>query len=167
MAEGGRKIASSRHCIETTPEISLRMSRVRQRDTANEMRLRTRLWALGFRYRKNYRPLPGSPDVAFLGSRIAVFVDGEFWHGFDWPRAQHRIVRNRQYWIPKIEANILRDQRVDAELQRMGWIVLRFWSRRVSDDLNGCVDEIVEALEARKVESRAGCRSGAERTYGV
>ena len=66
------------------------------------------LWAKGIRYRRNYKALPGKPDIAITKYKIAIFVDGEFWHGFNWKEKKKRIKRNREYWIPKIERTKLR-----------------------------------------------------------
>ena len=91
-----------------------------------ETALAKALWAEGVRYRKNYRKLPGSPDIAITKYNIAVFVDGEFWHGFDWENRKTKLKSNRDYWIEKIEENMARDIRNDKLLQEQGWITLPF-----------------------------------------
>ena len=84
------------------------MQRIRSKDTSIEVLLRKRLWHDGFRYRKNYKQLPGSPDIAITKQKIAVFCDSEFFHGKDWNNLQTRLKhgKNPEYWIEHIEKNI-------------------------------------------------------------
>ena len=89
--------------LETTPEVSKRMANVHLKGGKAETALAKALWAEGVRYRKNYRKLPGSPDIAITKYKIAVFVDGEFWHGYDWENRKGKLKSNRDYWIEKIE----------------------------------------------------------------
>lgn len=119
-----------------------RMSRVKLKAGNSEMLLAKELYKRGYRYWKNYKVLPGSPDIAIKKYNIAVFVDGEFWHGFDWNHKKDRIKRNKEYWVEKIEENICRDNRVNQELKAIGWIPVRFWSKEVIRDASGCVDDI-------------------------
>ena len=90
-----------------------------------------RLWHLGFRYRLNDKRLPGSPDIAILKYNIAIFVDGEFWHGQNWEKRKPKLKRNREYWIAKIEENIARDIRDDKALRAQDWYVIHFWEKEV------------------------------------
>jgi len=124
------------------------MSRIRSRDTGPEVVLRRALWAKGVRYRKNYRRIPGTPDIAIVRSRVAVFVDGTFWHGYDWENKKPRIKANATYWVPKIERTIARDRVVDEELLGLGWSVIRFWDTDVRRDLDACVCRVLSMLEA-------------------
>lgn len=133
--------------------ISYRMSRVRSKDTAIELALRRALWAEGFRYRKHYRRAPGTPDIAFPGLRIAVFCDSSFWHGRDLETRKPRLKVNREYWVSKIERNMARDRRIDAELAAMGWQVLRFWDVEILQATNECVAAVRAAVDARQSES--------------
>ncbi|MBT8916907.1 very short patch repair endonuclease [Lactobacillus delbrueckii subsp. bulgaricus] len=112
-------------------ETRKRMSKVHTVDGKDEVIIRKILWKNGIRYRKNYKELPGRPDIAITRYKIAVFIDGEFWHGYDWENYQKYIKSNRDYWIPKIERNMKHDQEVNAQLEAMGWTVLRFWSKQV------------------------------------
>lgn len=112
-------------------ETRKRMSKVHTVDGKDEVIIRKMLWKNGIRYRKNYKELPGRPDIAITRYKIAVFIDGEFWHGYDWENYQKYIKSNRDYWIPKIERNMKHDQEVNAQLEAMGWTVLRFWSKQV------------------------------------
>lgn len=111
-----------------------------------ETLLAKRLWHLGYRYRLNYRKLPGSPDIAITTRKIAVFVDGEFWHGENWEERKQKLRSNRDYWIEKIEENIARDKRNDASLAEMGWSVIRFWEKEVLKDPEGCIEKIISLI---------------------
>jgi len=122
------------------------MSRIRNKDTSIEVSLRKALWGAGIRYRKNYREIPGAPDIAITKYQIAIFCDGEFWHGKDWETKKARIKSNRDYWIEKIERNINRDSETDRTLYGMGWIVLRFWGTDIQKNLLGCVDDIKDMI---------------------
>jgi DNA mismatch endonuclease (patch repair protein) len=107
------------------------MARVHATEGKDEVIIRRILWKNGIHYRKNYKDLPGKPDIAITKYKVAVFIDGEFWHGYDWENYQKHIKSNRDYWIPKIERNMKRDKEVNAQLEAMGWTVLRFWSKQV------------------------------------
>ena len=95
--------------LETTPEISKRMSKVKLKNGVAESLLAKTLWHQGIRYRRNYKKLPGSPDIAITAKKVAIFVDGEFWHGHDWANKREKLKSNREYWIEKIEENMARD----------------------------------------------------------
>lgn len=131
----------------TTPEISKRMSHVRLKKGIAETNLSKSLWHQGIRYRRNYKKLPGSPDIAITKYKIAVFIDGEFWHGYDWENRKNRSVSNRDYWIEKIEENIARDKRNDTLLAAMGWYVIHFWEKEVKRDIETCIDKIILILD--------------------
>ena len=113
---------------DTDEATSKRMASVKLKQGDAEVLLAKKLWNKGFRYRLNTKKLPGSPDIAILKYHIAIFVDGEFWHGFEWDKRKPRLKRNREYWIQKIEENIARDTRVDKKLKSIGWTPIRFWS---------------------------------------
>ena len=132
--------------LETTPEVSRRMARVHLKQGEAECILAKRLWALGYRYRLNYKKLPGSPDIALTKYKIAIFIDGEFWHGYNWEIKKGRLKRNRDYWIEKIEENIARDTRVDKELLNMEWLPVHFWSKEVIKNTDDCVRVIEELI---------------------
>lgn len=131
---------------DSTPAIRKRMSKVKLKNGKAETLLAKRLWSLGHRYRRNYKKLPGSPDIALTKFKIAVFVDGEFWHGKDWAARKERLQHNREYWIEKIEENIARDRRVDAELLQMGWTPVHFWEEDVLKDPDACVWAVIELM---------------------
>ena len=120
------------------------MQAIRGKDSKIELLLRKELWKRGLRYRKNVKSVYGNPDIAFVGKKIAVFCDGEFWHGFDWETRKNNISSNRDFWIPKIERNIVRDNEVNKYLKSQGWIVLRFWEKEIIKNTEKCAD-IIEA----------------------
>jgi DNA mismatch endonuclease, patch repair protein len=121
-------------------------------NTRCELALRQALWAAGCRYRKNVSDLPGRPDILFLGARIAVFCDGDFWHGRDWEARRQKLGRgtNSAYWLAKIHGNIERDQRNTRRLQEMGWTVLRFWESQIRSDPGGVVRAVLDACRLRE-----------------
>jgi DNA mismatch endonuclease (patch repair protein) len=132
---------------DSTPETRQRMAHVSLKNGKAETILAKRLWHSGIRYRKNYKGLPGSPDIAITKSRIAVFVDGEFWHGQNWEVRKVRLKANREYWIEKIEENMARDRRNNSSLSEMGWKVIRFWEKEVLKDPDSCVQEVLSLIK--------------------
>lgn len=137
---------------DSTPETRKRMSRVKLKGGKAETALARALWQRGYRYRRNDKRLPGSPDIAILKYRIAIFVDGEFWHGKDWETRKGRLKRNREYWIEKIEENMARDMRDDRLLVQAGWMPIHFWEKEVMKSLLACLAEIEDVVLARIVE---------------
>ena len=135
---------------DSTPEIRKRMSKVHLKNGKAETILAKRLWHEGYRYRRNYKKLPGSPDIALTTYRVAVFVDGEFWHGENWEERKAKLKHNREYWIEKIEENMARDKRVDAQLKEMGWITIHFWEKQVIKNTNYCVDAIIKMIKNKQ-----------------
>jgi DNA mismatch endonuclease (patch repair protein) len=127
---------------------SLLMSRIKLRNTGPEIMLRRALWAAGLRYRLKLKvPLPGRPDIIFPRARLAVFVDGCFWHGC--PLHGHLPKSHGEYWGPKLARTRRRDAEVTAGLQLMGWRVLRIWEHQIKADLVRCVVEIGLAVRRR------------------
>jgi len=118
------------------------MSRIRSKNTKTEVILRKALWHQGIRYRKNYNKLPGKPDIAITRYRIAIFVDGDFWHGKNMDQINKQIKSNRGYWLPKLEKNKQRDLEINDLLTEQGWLVLRFWESDIKKDLNECLKTI-------------------------
>ena len=125
------------------------MSAVKSKDSEIEILLRRALWSKGIRYRKNVKSIFGHPDVAFVGKKVAVFCDSEFWHGYDWENKNAEIKSNRDFWIPKIERNIKRDKEVNKYLEEQGWTVIRFWGKDIKNDAEACADQIVRILEEK------------------
>lgn len=130
---------------KTPEQISYNMKKVKSRGTEIEILLQKELWKRGIRYRKNVKTIEGKPDIAFIGKKIAVFCDSEFWHGYDWENRKNDIKSNQDFWIPKIERNIKRDVEVTQKLQSDGWVVLRFWGKEIKKNLEECAD-IVERI---------------------
>lgn len=139
---------------DTTPKIRERMAHVKLKNGMAETILAKRLWHLGLRYRKNYKKLPGSPDIAILKYHIAIFVDGEFWHGKDWDNRKDGLKKNREYWIEKIEENIARDKRVNAQLVALGWRVLRYWEKDVIKRSEDIAQEIAQIKAELTINDR-------------
>ena len=132
--------------FETSAERSKLMSKIRSKETKTEILLRKTLWALGIRYRKNYKKLPGSPDIVISKIKLAIFVDGGLWHGQDWDISKKRIKNNQAYWIPKIERNMQRDRENNEALGLLGYKVIRFWESDIKKNLLGCVGKILNLL---------------------
>ncbi len=127
------------------------MQAIKSKDTSIELKLRHALWRRGLRYRKNCLTIYGKPDIAFIGAKIAVFCDSEFWHGFDWDVRKNTIQTHRDHWIPKIERNIARDTEVNKKLESDGWIVIRFWGKDIVKRTEECADRVERALKERKL----------------
>lgn len=128
------------------------MANIKLKKGKFETALAKALWHEGYRYWLNYKKLPGSPDIAIQKYHIAIFVDGEFWHGYDWDNRKPKLKRNRDYWIEKIEENIERDHRVDRELKNQDWIPVRFWSKEIKHDLKGCIKTIKEIVFEKSLQ---------------
>ena len=118
------------------------MQAVKNKGSKIETLLQKELWHRGLRYRKNVKSIDGKPDIAFIGKKVAVFCDSEFFHGFDWENKQNEIKSNRDFWIPKIEKNMQRDIEVTQKLRSEGWTVLRFWGKDIKNNLQSCADKI-------------------------
>ena len=137
--------------IKTAEQISKNMRNVRNKDSAIELTLRKELWKRNLRYGKNVFKIFGKPDIVFSGLKIAIFVDSEFWHGYDWQNKQFEIKSNRDFWIPKIERNIQRDIEVTQTLQTDGWTVIRVWGNDIKRDVVSVADRI-ESIYKEKIE---------------
>ena len=124
------------------------MQRIRSKDTQIEVLLRKALWDSGIRYRKNYAKLPGKPDIAITKYKIAIFCDGEFFHGIDWDQLREKLSNsnNSEYWKKKISRNIERDLEVDAAIKALGWKVLRFWGKDIKKDIDSCLCVVLDAI---------------------
>lgn len=120
--------------------------------TKPELVLAKAMWALGLRYRKNSGSIFGKPDFSFKKYKVAVFVDGEFWHGKDWEQRKAEIKGNREFWIAKIERNIRRDMEVTGRLKAEGWTVLRFWSNDVVKNAGCHAEKVKEIIQARRID---------------
>lgn len=119
------------------------MSRIKGKNTKPELLFRKALWAKGVRYRINAKNLPGKPDVSIQKYKLAIFIDGEFWHGYNWDERKEKLKSNRGFWIPKIERNMQRDREVNLELKNMGYTVFRFWERDIKKELHKCINDVM------------------------
>ncbi len=123
------------------------MQHIRSKDTKAEILLRKALWKKGIRYRKNYLRLAGKPDIAITKHRIAIFVDGDFWHARGHEKNPgEQIATNKGFWVAKLKRNVERDRFVNELLLEQGWLVLRFWDSDVTKDLDTCVKTILKYL---------------------
>ena len=138
--------------MERTIEITHKiMSAVKQTDTEPELMLRRALWSKGCRYRKNYRELPGKPDIVFLKKKVAIFCDGDYWHGHNWAirgygSLEEELSRYTVFWRNKILGNIERDRKNNALLEEMGWTVIRLWESDIRKDIEACVQKILTVV---------------------
>lgn len=135
----------------TTPERSKIMGKIRGKNTKPELAFRKALWAAGYRYRIDYKKLIGKPDIVLKKYHTAIFIDGEFWHGHKWEERKQRIKTNREFWIPKIERNIQRDEEVNQALKEMGFTVFRFWEGQVKKELDTCIKKVIIHLKTLTV----------------
>ena len=131
----------------TTKQRSFIMSRNKGKDTKPEVVFRKALWYRGIRYRKNYGKLSGTPDIVLIKHKIAIFVDGDFWHAHGHEaNPGEQIASNQEYWVKKLSRNVERDREVNDTLTEEGWLVLRFWESDIKKDLDGCVNEVMKYL---------------------
>ena len=139
---------SSKALINVTKENSKRLSSVRGKDTKIELKLRQALWAKGYRYRKNYKKLPGTPDICLTKYKIAIFCDGEFFHGKDWDVLRVKVLKgnNGEYWADKIQKNMIRDDEKDKALNALGWTVIHFWGNDILKHTDECIKVIEETI---------------------
>lgn len=142
----------------TTAERSRQMSKIRAKNTKVETAFRKGLYAQGIRFRNHSKDIPGNPDVAIKKYQLAIFIDGEFWHGCNWAIKKDKIKTNRDFWVPKIERNIQRDGQVNDQLKALGFTVFRFWEFEIKQNLQKCVGEIVGYLLRNRTWQRAGSK---------
>lgn len=127
----------------TTQKRSKIMSKIKGKNTKPELQFRKALWKKGVRYRVDSKKLPGKPDVSIKKYKLAIFIDGEFWHGYNWDERKKTIKSNRRFWVPKIERNMQRDAEVNLQLKEMGYTVFRFWEHEIKKDLEKCLNDIL------------------------
>ena len=149
-----KKIKVPRFCEEegfyTTKQKSRQMSKIRGTGSKLEAQFRKEFWKRGFRYRVNVKTLIGKPDIVFNKYKTVVFIDGEFWHGHNWPEKREKIKSNRGFWIPKIERNMQRDNEVNKALKAQGLTIFRFWEREVKKNPEICLQSVIEHLKKSK-----------------
>ncbi len=127
----------------TSERISKQMAKIRSKNTKPELLLRKALHAHGLRFRTFDKSLPGTPDISIRKYKLAIFIDGEFWHGYDWEAQKTKLRSNKAFWIPKIERNRQRDRQSNSKLNYLGFTVLRFWQHEVQKNLGYCVHTIL------------------------
>ena len=139
-----------------TPEQRSRcMSHIRSTDTKPEVFFRKALWKWGIRYRKNVKNLFGKPDIAIKKYKLAIFIDGDYWHGNDWKERhflsqEEMLLSYSDYWQKKIRRNIARDKEVNKHYKANGWKILRFWASDIKKDLNGCIIKTIKTVKKLK-----------------
>ncbi len=126
------------------------MSRIKGKNTSIEMLLSRALWHRGLRFRKNSSHVYGHPDISVKKYRIAIFCDGDFWHGYDWENRKSGIKSNTGYWIPKIERNMQKDIETNHVLESMGWTVIRVWEHEIRKNLPDIADMIMRIIAEKK-----------------
>ena len=132
--------------VMTPEQRSRAMSHIKGKDTSIEVLLRKALWQKGIRYRKNYKKLPGSPDIAITKHKIAIFCDSEFFHGYNWEIKKQKLGQNREYWIKKIERNMERDRENDFKLLAMEWVSMHFWGHDIQKHVVDCVEAVEDLI---------------------
>lgn len=135
------------------------MKSIKSRDTKIEVVLRKALWHKGYRYRKNMKSLPGTPDIVITKYKIAIFCDGEFFHGKDWEVLKLRLEKgsNSEFWISKISRNRERDDEINKKLLFGGWTVIRFWGNDITKHTEECVKVIEETIFDLKIQEDVSC----------
>lgn len=131
--------------LKPASEVSSRIKRSNfRKDTQHEIELRRHLWRLGLRYRKNVETLPGKPDIVFVKAKVAIFCDGDFWHGRNWENLRSKLEKgiNPEYWIAKIKSNMERDQNINTILADAGWLVIRIWETDIMNTPEKYADQI-------------------------
>ena len=132
------------------------MARVKNKDSKAELVVRRRLHALGYRYRVQHK-ITGRPDIAFTRLKIAIFIDGDMWHGNAWkvrglPNLAAMFPNRTEWWVSKIERNMVRDREINERLSALGWRVLRFWESDITKALDQVIAVIEETIEERRRE---------------
>ncbi|MBI2084625.1 MAG: very short patch repair endonuclease [Candidatus Aenigmarchaeota archaeon] len=120
------------------------MSSIRSKNTKIELILRKALWKDKIRYRLHRKSLPGNPDIVLPRQKIAIFVDGDFWHGYNWDNLKPKL--KNVFWVNKISNNMKRDQRVRKKLRRLGWTVIRVWEHQLKNNPKNIITKIIKAV---------------------
>ncbi|MEO1030280.1 MAG: very short patch repair endonuclease [Bacteroidota bacterium] len=127
----------------TTKKRSKIMGKIRAKNTKPELLFRKALWRKNVRYRADSKQLPGRPDVSIKKYKLAVFIDGAYWHGYNWDERKAKLKTNKDFWIPKIERNMQRDREVNQQLREMGYTVFRFWAHEIKNNLKTCINDVM------------------------
>jgi len=136
--------------VFTRVKRSMIMAKIKSKNTLPERLLFTELHRRGVRFHRHYK-LVGRPDIAFRRENLAVFVDGDFWHGHNW-KVLHQVPP-KGFWRKKISRNMKRDRIVNKDLAALGWKVVRIWEHQVEKNQSRCADRIVKALSSRSVRA--------------
>ena len=136
----------------TPAQRSYCMSRIKGKDTGLELRVRSELHKRGLRFRKHLKELPGKPDVVFTKAKVAVFIDGDFWHGYRFPAWEHKV---SDFWKTKISKTRERDTKNNHRLHEMGWTMIRLWQYDLERDYEASIQQIVRSVKARAVRCTA------------
>ena len=134
----------------TPDERSFLMSKIKGKDTSIELKLRKELFKRGIRYRKNVKSIYGHPDIAIKKYKIAIFCDGDFWHGYNWEEREKELKSNRGYWVKKIERNMEKDIEVNHVLKHLGYSVIRIWEHEIEKNLKGVADMVEQTIREKK-----------------
>lgn len=134
----------------TTKQRSKIMSKIKGKNSKPELLLRKALWANNIRFRIHDKSLPGRPDIVIKKYKLAIFIDGEFWHGYNWDKVKPSLKSNKGFWVPKIERNMQKDRNDNEQLQEMGYTVFRFWSEEVVKHTHRVVNQVLLYLETVK-----------------
>lgn len=129
------------------------MSRIKGKDTGLEVRIRSELHRRGLRFRKHVKELPGRPDIVFSRARVAVFIDGDFWHGYRFPAWEDKV---SDFWKKKINKNRERDKKNHQKLRKMGWKVIRLWQHEIKRDFEGSIEKINSAVRGVPGKNQPG-----------
>lgn len=143
--------------LQTTKQKSENMKAVKSVNTKIEVKLRLALWHQGIRYRKNFKIYSCKPDIVLTKYKIAIFCDGDFWHGKEDPNI---VKHNKKFWVEKIKRNMERDLENTIELRDNGWVVLRFWESEIEKNLTECVDVIIKEISNKKIKIKRSDRNG-------
>lgn len=146
--------SSERKFENVTEQRKRTMSRISGKNTKIEVALREALWSRGYRYKKNYKKLPGSPDICLTKYKVAIFCDSEFFHGKDWEILRPKVAKgnNGKYWVKKIQENIDRDAEVDKKLLFLGWTVIHFWGNDILKNIDQCIRVVEEAIFDKELQ---------------
>jgi DNA mismatch endonuclease (patch repair protein) len=145
----------------TKAQLSVIMRKVKSSDTTPELLLRKALWDEGLRYRICLKTLPGKPDIVLPKHKVAIFIDGDFWHGGQWLRRNLKALEDqfsqspsRNYWIAKIRKTMQRDSVNTNKILEDGWTTIRLWESKIREDLKGCVAMVMDVVELKREKER-------------
>lgn len=147
----------------TPAQRSRAMQRVKVKGGSLEKSIQRELRKIGLRFLRNYKKLNGSPDIVFPRQKVAIFIDGDFWHGWRLPVWEHKL---SPFWRSKLHANRRRDQRNFRRLRAAGWIVIRLWEHEIRADTPRCIDRILSSHPSCDGHHRhSSCTDGTIRVW--